>query len=142
MVSVETLREQFEALGAELDDDVIEKCKNRQLTNRNQKILFCLHQKNSGLEICTLYNIDDPEELVDAWMAFSVTKYNGANPTVQSLIDFENQEFKNQKKSNKSKNSGASERSQLKVYNQESDDDENEILGSYVCITPKVSWHC
>lgn len=85
------------------------------------------------------YNIDDPEQFVDKWMAFSINKFAGAEPTIQYLTDFENNELKNKIPATKSKRSGLPERSQIKVYHQDSDDEENDLLGNYVCITPKVS---
>lgn len=88
----------------------------------------------------SFYHLEDPVEFVEKWMAFSISHLSGAEPTVQFLNDFENKELKNQSKVQaKSKRVENSERSQLKVYNQESDDEENDILGAYVCITPKVS---
>ena len=72
-------------------------------------------------------------------MAFSISHLNGAEPTIQYLVDFENKQLKNQNKTSSKPKRAGSERSQLKVYNQESDDEENEILGAYVCMTPKVS---
>lgn len=94
----------------------------------------------AGLELSSIYDLTDPVEFVEKWMAFSISHLNGAEPTVQFLTDFENKELKNQGKVTKpKKRAAASETSQLKVYNQESDDEENDILGAYVCITPKVS---
>lgn len=101
--------------------------------------LNCL--RSTGIEICGLYSLDDPVEFVEKFMAFSISKLDGAEPTVSNLNDFEIKEFKNQNRATaKVQPAGSSVRSQLTVYNQDSDDDEeNDILGAYVCITPKVS---
>lgn len=92
-----------------------------------------------GLELCAEYNLDDPEQFVDKWMAFSINKFAGSEPTLQYLTDFENNELKNKNPSAKTKRLAVPERSQIKVYHQESEDEENDLLGNYVCITPKVS---
>lgn len=103
--------------------------------------MFCLQYYSAGLELCSIYSLDDPVEFVEKWMSFSISKLDGADPTIQSMIDFENKELRNQNNvSMKTKKVKSLERSVLKVYNQESDDEENEILSAYVCITPKVSW--
>lgn len=72
-------------------------------------------------------------------MAFSISHLDGAEPTLEHMIDFENKEFKNQNHATK-KLKRPAERPQLKVYNQESDEEDNDMLGAYVCITPKVSY--
>lgn len=95
--------------------------------------------KLTGLELCSEYLIDDPEQFVDKWMAFSINKFAGAEPTLQYLTDFENNELKNKNPAAKIKRSTVPERSQIKVYHQDSEDEENDLLGNYVCITPKVS---
>lgn len=71
-------------------------------------------------------------------MSFSINSLGGADPTLQYINDFENKEFKNQCKTNV-KPQRKEARSEVKVYNQESEDEENDIIGAYVCITPKVS---
>lgn len=91
----------------------------------------------SGFEICSVYNVDDAEEFVERWMSFSISSLGGDAPSIATLADFENKEFKNALK--KSRKLDNKDRVQLKVYNQDSDDEENELLGAYVCITPKVS---
>lgn len=70
-------------------------------------------------------------------MSFSISCLQGAEPSVANLAEFENKEFKNVAK--KAKKIDNKSRVPLKVYNQDSDDDESDILGAYVCITPKVS---
>lgn len=89
-----------------------------------------------GIEVCSVYRLDDPVEFVEKWMAFSISNLGGAEPTLQFISDFENKEFRNRKQASVK---SSTERTQLRVYNQESDDEENDLLGAYVCITPKVS---
>lgn len=141
MVSVETLREHFGDLGVEPDDEVVEKCENSFPCDwkAGKVIKYFLFTKFAGLDLCSEYNIDDPEQFVDKWMAFSINKFAGAEPTVQYLTDFENNELKNKNPVAKSKRSAVPEKSQIKVYHQDSEDEENDLLGNYVCITPKVS---
>ncbi|CRK94630.1 CLUMA_CG008130, isoform A [Clunio marinus] len=69
-------------------------------------------------------------------MAFSISHLEGAEPTIQYLIDMENKEYKNQIRAGV-KPKQSSKPSALKVYNHDSDDEENDLLGAYVCITPK-----
>lgn len=149
MSTADSLREQFDELGVEPSDDVIGKCRNLKISFREN--LQCLHSSHtfflllstlSGLDMFADYNLDDPVEFVEKWMAFSISNLNGAEPTVDLLNDFEIKEFKNKKPSNaKSMRNGSkpTESKRLKVYNQDSDDEENDLLGNYVCITPKVS---
>lgn len=73
MVSIESLREQFDEIGLEPSTDVIDKC----------------------LEICSRCGVDDPVEFVETWMAYSVSKLGGAEPTVDTLRDMESHEFAN-----------------------------------------------
>lgn len=89
--------------------------------------------------MCSYHCLTDAEDFVDRWMAFSISNLGGAEPTLQYVNDFENKELKNQITNTKSKKAESSDRSKLKVYHQESDDEENDLLGNYVCITPKVS---
>lgn len=85
-------------------------------------------------------------EFVEKWMAYSISNLNGADPSVQFLTEMENREF-NKAQQNQSRNlkRAAVEKSNLKVYKQgndvddEVDEEDNALLGSYVCITPKVS---
>lgn len=79
-------------------------------------------------------------------MAYSISHHGGSDPSVELLADMVNREF-NKVKGNQTKNlKRASEKSNLKLYKQGNDPDEDvdeeesALLGSYaVCITPKVS---
>lgn len=100
----------------------------------------------SGLEICFSHDLDDAEEFVEKWMAFSISNLGGADPSVEYLTEMENREF-NKVKINQSKNlkRAIEKSSNLKVYKQgndidgDVDEEESALLGSYVCLTPKVS---
>lgn len=112
-------------------------------------------KKFSGLEIGFAHDLDDAEDFVNRWLSFSISNLNGAEPTVQYLTEMENREFnKAQQNQSRKRPSAAEKSSNLKVYKQgsniddEVDDEDNALLGSYVCITPKVSsinkiyWSC
>lgn len=79
-------------------------------------------------------------------MAFSISNLGGADPTVDHLIDMENREL-NKVKGNQTKTlkRSSEKSSNLKVYKQgnavddEVDEEDSALLGSYVCLTPKVS---
>lgn len=116
MLSKDSLKEQFEELGVDPSEEVLDKC----------------------IEICSNNNQDDPVEFVEQWMAFSVSNLNGAEPTVQHLIEMENKEFKNHLSSAVKNDFIVGTSKNLKVYNQDSDEEENNILGAYVCLTPKA----
>jgi hypothetical protein len=45
-----------------------------------------------GAEICISNGIDE-EELVEVWMAFSVSHLRGADPTLDTLVQMERKEF-------------------------------------------------
>ncbi|CAB0014018.1 unnamed protein product [Nesidiocoris tenuis] len=70
MPDIEELLSQFSTLGIELDDGTAAAC----------------------LDICCRYSVDE-EAFVNAWIAYSVSNLNGANPTVENLADFERKEF-------------------------------------------------
>ncbi|XP_026478350.1 DNA polymerase alpha subunit B [Ctenocephalides felis] len=72
MVTRETICEQFEALGSVPSDIVLSKC----------------------VEICANYGIDDPEQFVEQWMAFSISNLGGAEPTLEYLKQMERKELK------------------------------------------------
>lgn len=93
-----------------------------------------------GLEICVNCGQDDPVEFVEQWMAFSISHLSGAEPTVQYLIEMENKVVVKLPKSGfTTKAISSAPSTNLKVYNEDSDDEQNDLLGAYVCITPKVS---
>uniref|UniRef100_A0A182PLF4 DNA polymerase alpha subunit B N-terminal domain-containing protein n=1 Tax=Anopheles epiroticus TaxID=199890 RepID=A0A182PLF4_9DIPT len=128
MVSIETIREQFDELGIEPSDEVLNKC----------------------IEICVNNDITDPVEFVEQWMAYSVSKLSGAEPTVAYLNEMEAREYtskarKLSKLSNISAAGGSigtSPRIEAKVAKittyRNVDSVEQDVLEMYGCITPKV----
>lgn len=98
------------------------------------------------MEICLSHGFDDAEEFVEKWMAYSISNLGGADPTIERLAEMENREL-NKVKGTQSKNlkRSSEKSSNLKVYKQgnimddEVDEEESALLGSYVCLTPKVS---
>uniref|UniRef100_A0A182IW80 DNA polymerase alpha subunit B N-terminal domain-containing protein n=1 Tax=Anopheles atroparvus TaxID=41427 RepID=A0A182IW80_ANOAO len=128
MVSVETIREQFDELGIEPSDDIINKC----------------------IEICINNDINDPVEFVEQWMAYSVSKLGGAEPTVAFLNEMEAHEYtsKTARKVKASSLTGvglgniASPRLDSKVSKittyRNVDSTEQDVLEMYGCITPKM----
>ncbi|KXJ71173.1 hypothetical protein RP20_CCG021295 [Aedes albopictus] len=139
MVSIESLREQFDEIGLEPSTDVIDKC----------------------LEICSRCGVDDPVEFVETWMAYSVSKLGGAEPTVDTLRDMESHEFANKVRKTKdlpsvlttpsavnrvrqnaavgSPGSPRSGDAGLVIYsNTDLNAVDAEVLGSYGCVTPKA----
>ena len=48
-----------------------------------------------GIQICNRHSVDDPVEFVEQWFAFSCSKLNGAEPTLDNLRDMESHEYAN-----------------------------------------------
>lgn len=90
--------------------------------------------------------MEDPVDFVEQWMAFSVSFKGGAEPTIEFLKEFEAKEFYNKKEDAKSSQAKKQTQSaSLKVYNNQHDDEDDDmmvddLLGNYVCVTPKVSF--
>lgn len=77
-------------------------------------------------------------------MAFSVSYKGGAEPSIEYLKEFEGKELKNKKEDDKCSQIKIKPTSAgLKIYNNPHDEDEDmledDLLGNYVCVTPKVS---
>ncbi|XP_035775815.1 DNA polymerase alpha subunit B-like [Anopheles albimanus] len=129
MVSIETIKEQFDELGIEPSDEVVDRC----------------------IEICLNNNIDDPVEFVEQWMAYSVSKLSGAEPTIAYLNEMEANEYtsKARKMGKASSMAGAgpnslasprldSKVSKLTTY-RNVDSVEQDVLQMYGCNTPKAN---
>uniref|UniRef100_A0A8W7PEF0 DNA polymerase alpha subunit B N-terminal domain-containing protein n=1 Tax=Anopheles coluzzii TaxID=1518534 RepID=A0A8W7PEF0_ANOCL len=127
MVSIESIREQFDELGIEPSDEVVNKC----------------------IEICINNDITDPVEFVEQWMAYSVSKLSGAEPTVAYLNEMEAHEYTSKarkltKVSSIAATSGSigtsprmdSKVSKITTY-RNVDSVEQDVLEMYGCITPK-----
>ncbi|XP_049529438.1 DNA polymerase alpha subunit B [Anopheles darlingi] len=129
MVSIETIKEQFDELGIEPTDEVVDRC----------------------IEICLNNNIDDPVEFVEQWMAYSVSKLSGAEPTIAYLNEMEAHEYTSKaRKMGKASsmvgagaNSIASPRLESKVSKlttyRNVDTVEQDVLQMYGCNTPKAN---
>nr|XP_040225792.2 DNA polymerase alpha subunit B isoform X1 [Anopheles coluzzii] len=128
MVSIESIREQFDELGIEPSDEVVNKC----------------------IEICINNDITDPVEFVEQWMAYSVSKLSGAEPTVAYLNEMEAHEYTSKarkltKVSSIAATSGSigtsprmdSKVSKITTY-RNVDSVEQDVLEMYGCITPKA----
>lgn len=111
-----------------------------------------------GIEICLRYDVDDPVEFVEQWMAFSVSKLSGAEPTVEYLREMESHEYSNKvrkvapaaavsrmrqsaPRANDFAGRSGTGSGGLTIYSnaEAMDSIENDVLVSYGCITPKVS---
>lgn len=92
--------------------------------------------------MCASNHVDDPVEFVEKWMTFSIAKFNGSEPTFEYLEVFERNELKNQQKPVRSKHQARNddyEGKRLKLQQQQdSDEEENDLLGAYITVTPKV----
>lgn len=79
-------------------------------------------------------------------MAFTLSKLNGAEPTIDYLNDMERKEYTNKKTvkeiPSKSRINLPDMSDNLKIYNHSSQVDEtreeNNLMESYMCRTPKV----
>jgi hypothetical protein len=71
----------------------------------------------AGEEICILNGIDE-EELVEVWMAFSVSQLRGAGPTLDTLAQMERKEFskKQELQPQPQQQSSRSQESTLVIY--------------------------
>lgn len=110
------------------------------------------------MDLCATYNITDPVEFVEQWMAFSVSNLNGADPTLDRLSEMERKELVGLQKKEKqhvSKTGGSSSTlgphrpsnafsansPSSKVFSSFSAGNESDdFMDSYIdCTTPKVS---
>jgi hypothetical protein len=98
-------------------------------------IIYTLHLF-SGIEICFSQKIDDPVEFVEKWMAYSISKLDGADPTVQYLTEMENSEFLNKKTNIVNHKPAAANFNSSFFDNQDDEEAENALLGSYVTLSP------
>lgn len=92
----------------------------------------------SGVQLCNEYNVYDPVEFVERWMAFSISNLNGADPTLDNLNEMERKELAQWKHVNDSKSKSTSTKPQ---NNSASYDNfpEDDIMDSYGFHTPKVN---
>lgn len=141
MVSRETLLEQFDELGVEPNNDILDKCKKTiffwgyvKFTTKKKLLL--------GVEICLNNGVTDPVEFVEQWMAYSLSKLQGAEPTLDFLTEMERKEYTNRKTSVKPKSSFMDVGNDLKIYNYGSKNvievADMDIIDSYSGQSPKV----
>lgn len=82
------------------------------------------------------YIIEDPEEFVEQWLAFSLTNLGGKEPSIEYMNDFERKEFLNKAPKQSSKYSPE------KKFEDSNNDDlafRNDIMDTYNTFdSPKV----
>lgn len=119
------IEEQFEELGCSPSPEVLDKC----------------------VELCFTYNITDAMDFVAQWMAYSVSNLDGAEPTIPLLLEMERKEFTLQREKElyaqtKKKKSHLSDLtsygSPSRHISADMDDDDDNIMDSYGCMTPKA----
>lgn len=101
------------------------------LTCKYLLFIICL---DIGVDLTSSYDIDDAREFVETYVAFSVSHMNGAEPTLQTLADFERRELN----SIKSKPKETATRKHTNVAEQDAEMEDDDIMDSYICRTPKV----
>lgn len=113
------------------------------ISHRSSFVNFVL-----GLELCITYDVCDPKDFVESYVAYSVNHLDGGVPTNESLIDFERKELANhQIKSKPTSGRNQQQRHRnLNDYEQYDDvgiidDDGDDLMDTYICNTPKVSYY-
>lgn len=106
------IAEQFDNYGVDISPAVLDKC----------------------VEICIQYDIKDANILVDEWMAYTVSKLNGADPTLETLdLAMAEAEFTKPKVAVNFDPKLANDLGELKIYNAgKAVDDDDEIIGAYI----------
>lgn len=74
---------------------------------------------------------------MEQWIAFSVSRFNGDEPTIEYLLEFERKELLAKKSASVKKSSNVTSAS-VAATSFQGDDDDDEMLGAYICNTPKV----
>lgn len=82
------------------------------------------------------YNFDDAREFVEAYVAFSVNHLNGADPSLQTLADFERKDLNSTK--SKPKEHAIKARVSISLLDQDAEMEDDDVMDSYICRTPKV----
>lgn len=90
-----------------------------------------------GVDLCIDYRID-PREFVEIYMAYVLNNLNGAEPTDSTLDEFERKELASYK-SKATSNVNTFHKSINEYDDNVSDDDDNDVMGAYICTTPKVN---
>lgn len=102
-----------------------------------------MHEINPGVDLSLTYSVD-PREFVEIFVAFAVNNAKNSDVTDSTLDDFERKELANQKSAaQKAKNATRAARNMDFEYNEIGSDDEgDEVMGAYICTTPKVCDMC
>lgn len=95
----------------------------------------CCFFSSIGVDLCITYSVD-PREFVEIFVAFCINHLNGADPTDSTLDDFERKELANHKAKNNKTTTSA--RIQQTNYEIDSDEEDDDVMGAYICTTPKV----
>lgn len=93
----------------------------------------------AGLDLTNSYNISDPREFVDTYVAFSATHLNGAEPSADTLITFERKELSTIKHKPIAPRIHAAVN--LTDFDQDAEMEDDDVMDSYICRTPKVRQH-
>ncbi|KAL0270076.1 UNVERIFIED_CONTAM: hypothetical protein PYX00_007603 [Menopon gallinae] len=112
----------FEEMGVTINEPVLDRC----------------------VEICQRYNVLEAEEFVATWMAYSLSKLQGADPTVAYLDKFERDEYRKKGKENRNSQND-NRKSSLVIYearNKEVDVESDSIMKVYDenAAKGKISW--
>lgn len=98
------------------------------------------------MDLCINYGVDDPREFVEMYVAHSVSNLNGAEPSIETLPDFERKELTNYKTKASTKNVSKDKHQSKNLDDFESynsggmaEEDVDDLMDSYMCNTPKVS---
>lgn len=89
-----------------------------------------------GLDLCNTYDIVDPKEFVEIYVAFSVNHLNGGEPSLSTLSDFERKELSSNK--SKAKEPVAKKHVNLDDFDNGNDIEDDDVMDAYICKTPKV----
>lgn len=95
-----------------------------------------------GVHLCISYGIDQ-REFGENFFAYCANNLNGAEPTESTIDDFERKELINNKAKSKS-NAGAKVQRSINDFEYDeigSDGEDNDVMGAYICTTPKVNEH-
>lgn len=143
MATFESLSGLFEEFGFELSAEVIGRCKlpHRNLTFKLLNlflvyVFFFFIFFFLGLDLCNTYDIVDPKEFVEIYVAFSVNHLNGGEPSLSTLSDFERKELSSNK--SKAKEPVAKKHVNLDDFDNGNDIEDDDVMDAYICKTPKV----
>lgn len=91
------------------------------------------------MDLCISYNVSSAREFVEIYVAFSINHLDGAEPTLSALDDLERKELANYKKKAHEAKSINTHQNLDGFGDYDDDGDDDEVMGAYICTTPKVS---